>query len=551
MSTIPQRTISGTQRTVAGSAAAPQADPAFRTRLLRRLRESLTTLAVVSVLGALAFWGYKSDWTLPKLSTLLGQGTDEVEQWCKEHNVPEAIDIECNRSLAQAAPDYGWCKEHGIAECPLDHPEVAQLKTTPRVTQEDFDRARRALALRPRKENNSRCKSPDRRIQFASIEALDKVGVDIAIVQRRLIVEAVVANGEVVYDETRAAHLASRVPGTVWRVEKQVGDHVRKGELLALVDAAEIGRAKAELLQAIAQRRLKQTNVERLRPLVADGSIPERDFRESDAALQEATIRLVQAQQQLVNLGLSVRASDFDGLPTEQIAERIQFLGLPSDLAAELAGDSTTSNLFPIRSPLDGVVVVRKVVAGEVVDTSTMLFSVADVRRMWLTLDVRQDDARFLSLGQKVLFLPSDSHDEPEVNGTLAWISTEADDQTRTVKVRVDLPNDDGRLRANTFGTGRIVLREEPAAIVVPSEAVHWDGDCNVVFVRDKNFLDKDSPKFFHVRQVRVGVKDGDTTEIIAGLLPGEVIASKNSVVLQAQLLKSNLGAGCGCADGH
>ena len=58
-------------------------------------------------------------------------------------------------------------------------------------------------------------------------------------------------------------------------------------------------------------------------------------------------------------------------------------------------------------------------------------------------------------------------------------------------------------------------------------------------------------PRFFHVRSVRLGVKDGDTTEIIAGLLPGEVIASKNSVVLEAQLLKSNLGAGCGCCEEH
>jgi cobalt-zinc-cadmium efflux system membrane fusion protein len=86
---------------------------------------------------------------------------------------------------------------------------------------------------------------------------------------------------------------------------------------------------------------------------------------------------------------------------------------------------------------------------------------------------------------------------------------------------------------------------------VVPSEAVHSDGNCHVVFVRDKNYHQDSSPKFFHVRSVRTGVKEADTTEIIAGLLPGEVIASKNSVVLEAQLLKSNLGAGCGCADGH
>ena len=186
-------------------------------------------------------------------------------------------------------------------------------------------------------------------------------------------------------------------------------------------------------------------------------------------------------------------------------------------------------------------------VAGEVVDTATKLFTVADTSRMWLLLDVRQDDAKYLSQGQTVLFRASHGRDEPEVKGAVAWISTAADDQTRTVKVRVNLPNADGQLRANTFGTGRIVLREEPKAIVVPSEAVHWDGCCHVVFVRDKNFLQAGSPKIFHVRTVRPGVKQGDMTEIIAGVLPGEVMATKNSEVLEAELLKSNLGEGCGC----
>jgi cobalt-zinc-cadmium efflux system membrane fusion protein len=70
------------------------------------------------------------------------------------------------------------------------------------------------------------------------------------------------------------------------------------------------------------------------------------------------------------------------------------------------------------------------------------------------------------------------------------------------------------------------------------------------VFVRDKDFFKPDAPKIFYVRDVRLGVKDGDHTEIIAGLLPGEVIANKNSVILEAQLLKSGLGAGCGCCEG-
>jgi cobalt-zinc-cadmium efflux system membrane fusion protein len=380
---------------------------------------------------------------------------------------------------------------------------------------------------------------------------MEKAGVDIAVVTQRPVVEAITANGEVVYDERHSVHLASRVSGTVWRVEKQVGDRVKQGDVLALIDSAEVGKAKAELMQAIANLRLKTANLDRLRPLAKEKIVEGGRFQEAEAAHQEARIRVQSAQQVLVNLGLPARANEFVDADPDEIAEQIQFLGLPAELAARLDARTTTSNLFPLCSPLDGTVVSRDVVAGEVVDTSSMLFAVADVSRMWLTLAVRQDDAKYLSLGLPVLFRASHDGDEPEVRGSLAWISTEADDQTRTVQVRVDLPNADGRLRANTFGTGRIVLREEPKAIVVPSDAVHWDGDCHVVFVRDKNFLEQDSLKFFHIRKVRPGVRQGETTEIIVGLLPGEVIASKNSVVLQAQLLKGNLGAGCGCAHGH
>ena len=526
-------------------AAVPAAPSLWRMRVWHWLRTSISTAAVVGGLVAFAVWGHSSDWRLPKFSALVGNEIAVVEDWCADHNVPESQCIECHPSLLPALEDYGWCKVHGIAQCPFEHPAATQLKSIPATSAEDLDRASRALALRPRAENNSRCKLHEKRIQFASVEAIERAGVDIAVVQQRPIIEAVIANGEIIYNETHSARLASRVAGTVWRVEKQIGDHVQEGDVLALIDAGEVGEAKAEFLQAIARLRLATTNSERLKPLSENGVVAGRQLREVEAALQEGQISLLRAQQKLVNLGFSVDAQEFADLGTEQIAERIQFLGLPSETIARLGNELRTSNLFPLRSPLDGVVVDRNVVPGEVVDTNTMIFAVADVQQMWLTLDVRQDEAKFLSLGQGVLFRPSDGKDEPEIRGSLAWISTAADDQTRTVKVRVDLPNEQGRLRANTFGTGRVVLREEPQAIVIPSEAVHWDGCCNVVFVRDKDFFNEGAPKFFHIRKVRLGVKDGDTTEIIAGLLPGEVIASKNSVVLEAQLLKSNLGAGC------
>jgi cobalt-zinc-cadmium efflux system membrane fusion protein len=115
--------------------------------------------------------------------------------------------------------------------------------------------------------------------------------------------------------------------------------------------------------------------------------------------------------------------------------------------------------------------------------------------------------------------------------------------------VRVTIDNADGALRDKTFGAGSIVLREEPAAIVVPAAAVQSTTDAQFVFIRDKNYMKPDAPKLFHVRQVRTGARDGEFVELLAGALPGEVVATKGSGVLMAQLLRSNLGAGCGCYD--
>ena len=89
-----------------------------------------------------------------------------------------------------------------------------------------------------------------------------------------------------------------------------------------------------------------------------------------------------------------------------------------------------------------------------------------------------------------------------------------------------------------------MILREEKQAVVVPNGAVQWEGDCYVVFVRDKDFLKERAPKVFHTRTVRIGVKDDKNTEVIAGVLPGELVAVKGSSALRAELLRGNLGEG-------
>jgi cobalt-zinc-cadmium efflux system membrane fusion protein len=496
--------------------------------------------------AALVFVGRETGWSIPKLSALRGEeGSEKEGDWCAEHGVPESECVECNPALLPRGERVKWCKEFGVHECPLCHPELAQTNTPPSVTAEDLERARRAVAFAPRVENDPKCKLHERRIQFASAEVVERLGIVSRPVTTGPVVEGVTAPGETGYAPTRVARLSARVPGAVFRVEKQVGDRVKKGEVLALIDAAEVGKAKAEFQQAMTQVDLKAQTLERLKEL-AGSSVPGQSVLEAGAALEEARVRLVTAEQTLANLGLPIRAANVRGLPPADLAGRMQFLGIPDPLARALAGQTSSSNLLPVTSPVDGEVVARSVAAGETADPAKILFVVADTSHLWLTLRVRMEDAPKLRPGQPVRFSHA-GHGEGDA-GTVAWVSPSADEDTRTVAVRVDLPNPDGTHRANTFGTARVVLREERNAVVVPSEAVHWEGDCNVVFVRDRDFEKPGAPKVFHVRTVRPGAQDvaaaSPVTEIAAGVLPGEWVAVTNSGVLRSELLKNNLGAG-------
>src|SRR5438270_749330 len=121
----------------------------------------------------------------------------------------------------------------------------------------DLDRTARALAFAPRPANGSQCKLHHRRLQFASDEAAALAGIAVEPVARAAVSESVSAPGEVVFDPTRVARVAPRLAGVVWRVEKQPGDAVRRGEVLAVLDSAEAGRVRADFRQTQAQRDLK------------------------------------------------------------------------------------------------------------------------------------------------------------------------------------------------------------------------------------------------------------------------------------------------------
>src|SRR5262245_17608646 len=179
----------------------PDADKASRVgNPLGWLGRVLPTFLVLSALGGLAYWGHHTGWTIPKFSALTGNGQAPKDDWCEEHNVPESQCVECKRDLLPQKT-FGWCKTHGVHDCPLEHPEVAQLRTKAQVTPADLERAERALAFADRPANNPKCQLHARRIQFASQDALDKQGIEIEAAWRSRIEEAVTASGEITYDD--------------------------------------------------------------------------------------------------------------------------------------------------------------------------------------------------------------------------------------------------------------------------------------------------------------------------------------------------------------
>lgn len=522
---------------------APSVPPAPRRNpvgaVLGFIAGAIPTLLVLAGAGAVGWWGHHTNWTLPKFSELNGT-VKEKDDWCSEHNVPESQCVECDDSLMPKPMTRGWCKLHGVSECVLCNPKLAQLSTTPVVTRADLDRAKRALDFTDRVSNTSNCLTHLRRIQFATAADADKAGITVEPVWTAPAVEFVSGPGELGYDQTKVAHLSARTPGTVWKVYKHLGQDVKAGDVLALVDAAEVGKTKAELLQALATLQLKEQTLASIKE--SGGAVPVARVREVEAAVREAEIRVGAGCQALTNLGLPLKASDVRTFSVDQLQTKLHLLGVPADIAETLEKTATT-NLLPIVAPLDGRVMSREVVAGEVVDTTRIIFEVVDTRSLWLTLDVKGEDAHRVMVGQTVRFRPDNGRGE--LNGKLAWRSSQADPKTRTVKVRADIADPEQKLVSNTFGSGRVILREEEKVVSVPNEAVQWEGCCNVVFIRDKDYLKSDY-KVFHVRKVRIGAKSEANTEIV-GVLPGELVVTKGSGLLLTELLRGNLGEGCAC----
>lgn len=397
----------------------------------------------------------------------------------------------------RAGPDHARLDQDGKAQ------EVPTMSVIP--ASREVPRARRIPSVE--------CATAESVVQFANPDIARRAGLVIESVRKQPVTHVLSCNAELAFDGNRLAHLSPRASGSVQKVLAQVGDAVEAGDVLALVDSVELGEARAAVLQAVAIERLRRKNHERQVALSESGVTARRELLDAETSLAEATIALSAARQRLRNLG-------FDDAQIDSIA-----------------GGEDAESALPVVAPFAGVVVERHAVLGEVVDTSQVLFTIADTSRMWAMLDVYEADLRHVRVGQPVVVsvqaLPGETF-----AGTIAWVAPSLDARTRTIKARAEIDNNEGLLKANMFGLARITVRDRTDAVVVPKSAVQWEGCCNVVFVKQTDTV-------YQPYRVRLGQETDEYYVVEEGLPEGEQIVTQGSFLLKTEILKGSIGAGC------
>jgi len=432
----------------------------------------LSSLLVLSVLAAIGWWGHANHW-----------------QFSHSKHASSAVETSAGHSL----PDPAQSAE----ERPEIRPVAGEL--------------------------------PE--IAFSSAAGAKMVGIETSPVILKTMNEEIFANGTVEYDQTKVAQLSLRVGGTVWRVEKRLGDEVTRGEPLAIIDSAAVGEAKADLLEACVVYRLKSQHLARISQI--KDAIAGREIIEVEAATELARTQRSTALQKLINLGFRLSPKELESLSPEELGNRLHVLGLPESLHEE----TMSNNQIPLVAPFSGIVTKCDIVQGESIEPARPFYVVADTSQMWIQLNVRQDDANRLKLGTPVRFI-SDMQAVP-VTGTLTWIGTAIDPRTRTVQARAQVDNplreENGtgrRLAAGTFGTARILLESRSGALAIPDNALHWQWEIGEEVV----FVAEEEGKTFRPQIVEKGLLRDGYVQILQGLQTGARVVTSGSRVLAAEL---------------
>jgi membrane fusion protein, heavy metal efflux system len=322
----------------------------------------------------------------------------------------------------------------------------------------------------------------------------------------------------VVPDHHATADITALVRGRVVDVYADLGQQVKGGDLLAILYSSDLGMAQSAYLKAVAKL------------YVAD-----RAYERATMLLREKVIGLAEAQRRQGEM-LSLRAEK------REAEDRLRLLGMSDEQIAKLNHEQKILSYVPITAPFDGRVIARNLTKGEVVEVTEKLFTVADLSEVWVLANIPEKDITFIRADagtdkagvEQLVEVLLTAYPGEVFHGKVTYVGDVLDVATRTMNLRLELPNPHRKLKPEMYATIRVHSLPEHGVLVVPEGAVQRERDRRFVFVQ----LDSHT---FEARDVTVGESNGEVVKILDGLQEGEPVVVKGAYVLKSELLSDQI----------
>lgn len=308
--------------------------------------------------------------------------------------------------------------------------------------------------------------------------------------------------------------ITTLVRGRVVEVYADLGQEVKGNATLAILYSSELGLAQSAYLKARAKL-----------------NVAEQSYSRAQFLLEEKVIGEAEAQRRHAEL-LSIQAE------ANEAHDRLKLLGMNAEEFRRLEQSREIRSVVPIVAPFAGRVIGRKLTRGEVVEITDNLFVIADLSEVWVLANIPEKDIPFvLSLhasGAKHADVRLNAYPGETFKGRITYVGDVLDPSTRTMQLRLELPNADGRLKPEMFASVRLYSESQPDRLAVPEAALQRDQGRIFVFVQR-------NANEYEARDVQVGESNGTYTSITAGLTEGELVVTRGAFVLKSELLKKQV----------
>ncbi|MCC6611639.1 MAG: efflux RND transporter periplasmic adaptor subunit [Burkholderiales bacterium] len=322
-----------------------------------------------------------------------------------------------------------------------------------------------------------------------------------ATVRNRIVVPA-----EIQPNQDRIAHVTPRIAGRIVKAPAALGERVRAGQTLALLDSIELGDAQSAYLQAASRFATARADFERAEGLNRDQIISQKEYLRIRSEFQQS--------------GAALRAAE----------DKLRLLGVPPPAATDRA-----TSVFPLLAPFAGTVIEKDAVLGELATPEKTLFTVADLTVLWVQAALFEKDLAMVRVGAPAEITVT-AYPNELFRGRVAYIGEVFDKQTRTVRARIEVENKDARLKPDMFAHASIEAGGTSEALLLPQEAVVLMQGQPTVYVEDAHG--------FEPRPVQLGARYGGRVAIEGGVAAGDLVVTAGAYALKARALKSQLGSG-------